>query len=86
MVQLGPWMITARNKEHAEYLVRSRAEQRGVHVSRVEVSGGSGGMWLVSAEITDPLEVGEAARLGEDTAVLHLDAGRARHLPPAADS
>jgi hypothetical protein len=81
MPELGPWMITAHNKEHAEYLVRSRAEQRGIHVNRVEVSGGSGGMWVVSAEITDPVEVGEAARLGEDTTVFHLEARRAGQPP-----
>jgi hypothetical protein len=73
MAELGPWMITARNKEHAEYLVRSRAEQRGVHVSEVDVSGGDGGMWLVSAVVTESAEIGEAARLGDDTQVLHFD-------------
>jgi hypothetical protein len=76
MADLGPWMITARNREHAEYLVRSRAEQRGVKVSEVEVSGGEGGMWLVSAVTTDPVEVGEAAHLGDDTRVFHLDTHR----------
>ena len=79
MAKLGPWMITARNQAHAEYLVRSRAEQRGVHVSRIEVSGGDGGMWQVSAEVDESEEVGRAARLGDDTAVLHLDSHR---LPP----
>jgi hypothetical protein len=69
-------MITARNQAHAEYLVRSRAEQRGVHVSRIDVSGGDGGMWIVSAEIDESEEVGQAARLGDDTAVLHLDTHR----------
>lgn len=78
MAKLGPWMITARNQAHAEYLVRSRAEQRGVHVSRIDVSGGDGGMWLVSAEIDESEEVGQAARLGDDTAVLHLDTHRPR--------
>jgi hypothetical protein len=76
MAKLGPWMITARNEAHAEYLVRSRAEQRGVHVSRIEVSGGDGGMWQVSAEVDESEEVGQAARLGDDTAVFHLDSHR----------
>jgi hypothetical protein len=80
MAQLGPWLITARNREHAEYLVRSRAEQRGVHVDRVEVTGGEGGMWTVSAEIRESEEAGNAARLGDDTAVLHIDT----HRPPPA--
>jgi hypothetical protein len=82
MAELGPWMITARNREHAEYLVRSRAEQRGVDVSRVDVSGGDGGMWLVSVIVTDSVEAGEAARLGDDTQVLHFDNHRARDVPP----
>src|ERR1700759_2123957 len=72
MAELGPWMITAHNKQHAEYPVRSRAEQRGVHVSHVEVAAGQGGMWEVSAVIEEPTEVGEAARLGEDTQALHI--------------
>jgi hypothetical protein len=75
MAELGPWMITAHNKEQAEYLVRSRAEQRGVDVSRIDVSGGSGGMWLVTVTVADP-ESAEAARLGEDTQVLHLHSRR----------
>jgi ribosomal protein L18E len=71
MAELGPWMITAHNKEQAEYLVRSRAEQRGVDVSRIDVSGGSGDMWLVTVTVSDA-ESAEAARLAEDTQVLHL--------------
>jgi hypothetical protein len=71
-------MITARNREHAEYLVRSRAEQRGVHVTEIEVSGGEGGMWLVSATVAESAEAGEAARLGDDTQVMHFDTHRAR--------
>jgi hypothetical protein len=83
MTELGPWMITAHNKEHAEYLVRSRAEQRGVHISHVEVAGGQGGMWQVSAVIDDPAEVGEAARLGEDTQALHIGTrGNTPGAPP----
>jgi hypothetical protein len=80
MAKLGPWMITARNQAHAEYLLRSRAEQRGVHVKSLDVSGGEGGMWTVSAEIDEAEEVGRAARLGDDTAVLHLDS---HQTPPA---
>lgn len=77
MSELGPWMITARSKEHAEYLVRSRAEQRGVvDIVRVDVSGGTGGMWWVSIVTDAPADVAEAARLGDDTQVLHIDSHR----------
>jgi hypothetical protein len=84
MADLGPWMITAHNKEHAEYLVRSRAEQRGLHVTDIDVSGGSTGMWLVKVVVADSAEVGEAARLGEDTQVLHLGIQAAGRVPPTA--
>jgi hypothetical protein len=30
-------------------------------------------MWLVSVVVSDPVEVAEAARLGDDTQVLHFD-------------
>jgi hypothetical protein len=82
MAELGPWMITARNKEHAEYLVRSRAEQRGLHVTDIDVSSGSGGMWLVGVTVTDSSEVADAARLDEDTQVLHLGIHAAGAVPP----
>jgi hypothetical protein len=81
MAELGPWMITAHNKEQAEYLVRSRAEQRGVDVSRIEVSGGTGDMWLVTVTVADA-EAAEAAQLAEDTQVLHLKS-RTRPGPAA---
>jgi hypothetical protein len=81
MAELGPWLITARNREHAEYLVRSRAEQRGVTVSHVDISGGEGDMWLVSVVVTDSAETAEAARLGDDTQVLHFD-NHPRSTPP----
>ena len=77
MAELGPWMITARNEAQAEYLVRSRAEQRGVAVDRIDVTGGTGGMWLVTVTVADP-EAAEAARLGEDTQALHLGVGPSR--------
>jgi hypothetical protein len=65
-------MIAAHNAQQAEYLVRSRAEQRGVDVDSVDVSGGNGGMWLVTVNVADP-KAGEAARLSEDTQALHLN-------------
>lgn len=76
MAELGPWLITARSKEHAEYLVRSRAEQRGLHIEHIEASGGDNDMWQVTATVTEDAEAGQAARLGDDTQVLHLDLRR----------
>jgi hypothetical protein len=73
MTELGPWMITARSKEQAEYLIRSRAEQRGLHLTALTVSDGASGMWQVSATVSDSAETAAAARLGDDTKVLHLD-------------
>jgi hypothetical protein len=72
MTELEPIMITARNREQAEYLIRSRAEQRRVAISRVEVADGGGGSWLVTLEVADADKV-EAARLGDDTQVLHIN-------------
>jgi hypothetical protein len=72
MAEVGPWMITARTREHAEYLVRSRAEQRGVDVTEVTATGGDNDMWVVTATVTDP-DQARAARLGDDTGVIHLD-------------
>lgn len=72
MAELGPLMITARNAAQAEYLVRSRAEQRGVAVSGVEVSGGEGGMWLVTVTVAEGDNVDAAARLADDTRAIHL--------------
>jgi hypothetical protein len=76
MAQLGPWLITARNAEHAEYLIRSRAEQRGLHVTAVGVEGGDGEMWQVTVEVEESAEVGTAAQIGDDTQVFHLDTHR----------
>ena len=83
MAELGPWMITARNAQQAEYLVRSRAEQRGVDIGQVDVTGGDGGMWLVTATVDDAATTAEAARLGDDTQAIHLDAHRSRRVPPS---
>jgi hypothetical protein len=70
MADNGPLLIPARNAEHAEYLVRSRAEQRGVKLDSVEVSEASGGMWLVVIESSD---AAAASHLGDDTQTLHFD-------------
>jgi hypothetical protein len=84
MTELGPLMITARNAAQAEYVVRSRAEQRGVTVSAVEVSGGDGGMWLVRVTVVDNDKLGDAARLGDDTQAIHLGTHRPRRSQPDA--
>jgi hypothetical protein len=80
MTQLGPLMITAHNADQAEYLVRSRAEQRGVEISRVDVTGGDGGMWLVFVTVSDVAKSDEVTRLGDDTRALHID----HPVPPGA--
>jgi hypothetical protein len=72
MAQVGPFTVTARNGAQAEYLIRSRAEQRGVPVAGLEVAEGGPGRWLVTATVADA-SAAEAARLGDDTQVLHLD-------------
>ena len=64
--------ITAHNREQAAYLVRSRAEQRGVAVSDIAVADGSGDMWLVTVTVADD-DVAKAAGLADDTKVLHID-------------
>jgi hypothetical protein len=75
MPEVGPFMITARNEAQAEYLIRSRAEQRGVAVTGIAVSAASTGMWLVT--VTVPADrADDAARLADDTQALHI--------PPAA--
>ena len=74
MATLGPWLVTARSQAHAEYLVRSRAEQRGIQLIDLTVSDGAGEMWQVTATVADAeQDHANAARLGEDTQVLHLD-------------
>lgn len=72
MAQLGPLTITARNREQAVYLVRSRAEQRGVTITDVEATDAGAGRWLVTVTLADAA-AGAAARLEDDTQVLHID-------------
>jgi hypothetical protein len=76
--ELGPLTITARNREQAEYLVRSRAQQRGVAVASVDVTEAGVGAWFVTVTVADDdAEKLAAAALDEDTQVLHL-----RNHPP----
>ena len=73
MAELGPLTITARNKDQAEYLVRSRAEQRGVRVQSIEVAEGGTGAWFVTVTVSDEDAARlAAAQLNEDTTVLHF--------------
>jgi hypothetical protein len=82
VAELGPLAITAHNGEQAAYLVRSRAEQRGVAVRAVEVEPGSGGVWMVTVTVDDDAAARlVAAALDEDTQVLHLRDLRRRPRP-----
>ena len=73
MPELGPLTITAHNRDQAEYLVRSRAQQRGVNVQSVEVAPGGPGAWLVTIDVADDdAEKLASAALEEDTQVLHF--------------
>jgi hypothetical protein len=70
---LGPLTVTARNRDQAEYLVRSRAQQRGVNLHAVEVSEAGTGAWFVTVTVDDAdKEKLAAAALDEDTQVLHF--------------
>lgn len=79
MAQLGPLTITARNRDQAEYLVRSRAEQRGIAIQSVDVSDAGAGGWYVTVTIDDAdTDKAAGALLDEDTQVLHFRS----HRPP----
>jgi hypothetical protein len=83
MAQLGPLTITARNRDQAEYLVRSRAEQRGIAVQALEVSDAGAGAWYVTVTLSDAdAEKATAALLEEDTQVLHFRSHRPRGPRP----
>ena len=76
MARLVPLSILARNADQAEYLVLSRAEQRGVSVEHIDVSALGGAVWLVSVSVTDAdVAKIEAAHLDEDTGVFQLRGG-----------
>jgi (2Fe-2S) ferredoxin len=73
MAEVGPLAITARNAAQAEYVARSRAEQRGVPVQSVDVTDGGNGAWYVTVTVDDR----DADRLADahldvDTQVLHF--------------
>jgi hypothetical protein len=73
VAELGPLTITARNKDQAEYLVRSRAEQRGVRIQGIDITDGGTGAWFVTVTVSDEDAARlAAAQLDEDTSVMHF--------------
>jgi sarcosine oxidase gamma subunit len=82
--ELAPPTITARNRDQAEYLVRSRAQQRGVNVRRLDVAEAGPGAWFVTVTVdeSDAARLAAAA-LDEDTQVLHFRTHPSR--PTASD-
>ena len=73
MTQVGPLTIPAHNRAQAEYLVRSRAQQRGIDLRSVEVEDAGTGVWFVTVTVDDDAAAGiAAAALDEDTTVMHF--------------
>lgn len=73
MTQVGPLRVTAHNGAQAEYLVRSRAQQRGIQLLGVEVAEASADSWFVTVEVDDEEAAKIAtAALDEDTTVMHF--------------
>jgi hypothetical protein len=73
MAQVGPLTITARNEAQAEYLVRSRAQQRGITVRELDVSDAGTGIWFVTITVDDKDAAKlAAAALDQDTTVMHF--------------
>ena len=73
MTSVGPLTIPAHNREQAEYLVRSRAQQRGVNLKDVVVEDAGTGTWAVTVSVDDDEESQQAAAaLDQDTTVMHF--------------
>jgi len=71
--ELGPLTIAAHTRGQAEYLIRSRAEQRGVRLRRLEVSEAGHDVWSVTVDVDDEdVEKLAAAALDQDTQVMHF--------------
>jgi len=82
VADLGPLTITARNRDQAEYLVRSRAEQRGIRVQSLDVAEAGTGAWFVTVTVSDDDAAKlAAAQLDEDTQVLHFRSHASRRGP-----
>jgi len=79
MAELGPLTITARNRDQAEYLVRSRAQQRGIRIDGLELEPAGEGAWFVTLSVDDDDAAKLAtAALDEDTTVLHFRTHKSR--------
>ncbi len=73
MPELGPLTITARSRDQAEYLIRSRAEQRGVRINGLDISDAGHGVWSVTVVVEDDdVEKLATAALDQDTQVMHF--------------
>ena len=73
MIKVGPLTITAHNAAQAEYLVRSRAQQRGLSIGDLDVEDAGTGTWAVTVSVDDDdaARIASAA-LDQDTAVMHF--------------
>ena len=73
MPELGPLTIAAHSRAQAEYLIRSRAEQRGVRLRSLDVSEAGHDVWSVTVEVDDDdADKLALAALDQDTQVLHF--------------
>jgi hypothetical protein len=71
--ELGPLTIAAHTRGQAEYLIRSRAEQRGIKLLGLEVSDAGHDVWSVTVDVEDEdVEKLAMAALDQDTQVLHF--------------
>ena len=84
MTSVGPLTIPAHNRDQAEYLVRSRAQQRGVNLQEVVVEASGTGTWAVTVSVDDD-ETAQlaAAALDQDTTVMHFRNHPHRQQPKA---
>ena len=84
MAQVGPLTITAHNGAQAEYVVRSRAQQRGITLSGVTVEDAGTGAWFVTVTVADDDTARlAAAALDQDTTVMHFRNHPRRSRPEA---
>jgi hypothetical protein len=71
--ELGPLTVAAHTRGQAEYLIRSRAEQRGVRLRSLEVSEAGHDVWSVVVEVDDAdADKLALAALDQDTQVMHI--------------
>jgi hypothetical protein len=73
VAEVGPLTITAHNRAQAEYLVRSRAQQRRISITDVAVEDAGTGIWFVTVTVADEDDATlAAAALDQDTTVMHF--------------